>query len=64
MKTGKSAESDGQKTLRTRKEGRWQRQKTGGDAQSIRSQKQEERTNREAEKTQDHSALPSMVSIN
>ncbi|XP_045910523.1 uncharacterized protein KIAA2012 homolog [Micropterus dolomieu] len=59
MKTGKSAESDGQKTLRTRKEGRWQRQKTGGDAQSIRSQ-QEERTNREAAKTQDHSALPSM----
>ncbi|XP_044073655.1 uncharacterized protein KIAA2012-like isoform X2 [Siniperca chuatsi] len=58
MKTVKSAESDGQKTSRTRKDGRWQRQKTGSDAQSIRSQKQEERTNREVAETRGHSALP------
>lgn len=64
MKTVKSAESDGQKTSRNRKEGRWQRQKTESDAQSIRSQKQEERTNRQATETQDHSALPPVVSVN
>lgn len=58
MKTVKGAESDGQKT---RKEGRWQRQKTGSDAQSIRSQKQEETTNREAAETQ---TLPPVVSVN
>ncbi|XP_049904890.1 uncharacterized protein LOC126393077 [Epinephelus moara] len=58
VKTVKSPSSDGQKTSVTRREGRGQRQKTGSDAQSIRHQKQEERTNREAAETQDRSALP------
>ncbi len=62
MKRVKIAEMDGQKTLRMRTEGRWQ--KTGSDAQSIRSQKQEERTNREAAETQDDSARPPVVSVN
>ncbi|XP_074513640.1 uncharacterized protein KIAA2012 homolog isoform X1 [Sebastes fasciatus] len=59
MKTVKSAKSEvqNQKTSRMKKEGRRQKQKTGGDARSIRSQKQEERTNREAVET---SALPSV----
>ncbi|XP_032371282.1 uncharacterized protein KIAA2012 homolog [Etheostoma spectabile] len=52
MKTVKGAASDGQKTSRRKKE--------GSDAQSIRSQKQEERTNREAAETQDPSAPPSV----
>ena len=60
MKTG-STEADGQKELKKRKGGKWQRQKTGSDAQPIRSQKQEERTKMEAVETQDHSALPSLV---
>ncbi|XP_034742133.1 uncharacterized protein KIAA2012 [Etheostoma cragini] len=60
MKMVKGATSDGQKTSRTRREGRRQREKTGSDAQSIRSQNQEERTNREAAETQDQSALPSV----
>lgn len=64
IKTVKSAESDGQKTSRTRKEGRRQRQKTRSDAPSIGGQKQEERTNREAAEAQDHPALPSVVSMN
>lgn len=63
MKTVKSADSDGQRTSRMSKEGRRQTQKAEGDSQPIRSQKQEERTNREAAETQDHSALPSVVRI-
>ncbi|XP_044222157.1 glutamic acid-rich protein-like [Thunnus albacares] len=59
MKTG-STEADGQKELKKRRGGKWQRQKTGSDAQPIRSQKQEERTKMEAVETQDHSALPSL----
>ncbi|XP_031729885.1 uncharacterized protein KIAA2012 homolog isoform X2 [Anarrhichthys ocellatus] len=60
MKTVKSEASDGQKTSRTRGEGRRQRQKTGSDTRSVRSQKPEERTNREAAETQGRSALPSV----
>ncbi|XP_070832566.1 uncharacterized protein KIAA2012 [Chaetodon trifascialis] len=59
MKTVTSAESDGQKTLRRRKEGRWLKQKTGNGAQSMRSQKQEERTTRDSTEAQHQSALPS-----
>ena len=47
-----SAESDGQKTSRMRKEGRWQKQKTGSDAQS-----------RRRAETEDHSDFPSAVSV-
>lgn len=58
-----SADTEGQKTSRTRKEGRRQRHKTESDAaQSTRSQKQEEKTNREAAETKKQSALPSEVS--
>lgn len=60
MKTARSAESDGQKLSRRRKEGK----KTGSDAQSNRSLKREERTNREAAETLDQSAPPSVVSFN
>ncbi|TDH06539.1 hypothetical protein EPR50_G00114490 [Perca flavescens] len=59
-KTVKGAASNGQKTSMTRREGKRLREKTGSDAQSIRSQKQEERTNREAAETRDQSALPSV----
>lgn len=63
MQPVKSAESDEQ-GKRTRKEGKWESQKPrSGDVQSIRSQKQEGRTNREAAETQDHSAPPSVVRI-
>lgn len=60
MKTVTSAESDGHKTLRRRKEGRWLRQKTENGAQSTRSQKQEESANSGSAETQDQSALPSV----
>lgn len=52
-----SAGVDGKKERKTKKGEKWQRQKTGGDAQPIRSQKQEERTKRETVETQDHSAV-------
>nr|XP_046260648.1 uncharacterized protein KIAA2012 [Scatophagus argus] len=57
MKTVISAESDEQK-VRMRKRGKWQRQKTGNDVQSTRSQKKDERANTETAETQDLSALP------
>ncbi|KAI3356011.1 hypothetical protein L3Q82_017283, partial [Scortum barcoo] len=56
MKMVRSAESDGQKTSRTRKEGRQQRQKTGSDAQSIKGRTQEERTGEKATEILNHSA--------
>lgn len=60
MQTVKGAESDAQ-GRRRRKEGKRESQKPRiGDVESIRSQKQEGRTNREAAETQDHSA-PSPV---
>ncbi|XP_033984831.1 uncharacterized protein KIAA2012 [Trematomus bernacchii] len=60
MKPGKTEASDGQKTLRARTEGGWQRQKTKSDAESIRRRTEEERTNSEEADTQHHSALPSV----
>ncbi|XP_056244505.1 uncharacterized protein KIAA2012 isoform X2 [Seriola aureovittata] len=57
MKTVKTTESDGQTT---RKGGRRQRQRVEGNSQPIRSQKQEERTNRDTAETQDHPALSSV----
>lgn len=64
MKTVRSAESDAQKTSRMTKEGRRRRQKTGSDAQPTSSQKQEERTNRDAAETRDQSVIASVVRIN
>ena len=59
----RSTDTEGQKTSRTRKEGRQQRHKTESDAaQSTRSQKQEEKTNREAAETKKQSVLPPEVS--
>ncbi|XP_076603538.1 uncharacterized protein KIAA2012 homolog [Chaetodon auriga] len=58
MKTVTSAESDGQKTQRRRKEGRWLKQKTGNDALSMKNQKQE-RTTRDSTEAQHQPALPS-----
>ncbi|XP_036965855.1 uncharacterized protein KIAA2012 homolog [Acanthopagrus latus] len=59
VKPVRSTDTEGQKTSRTRKEGRRQRHKRESDAaQSTRSQKQEEKTNREAAETKKQSVLP------
>ncbi|XP_070693664.1 uncharacterized protein KIAA2012 homolog [Pempheris klunzingeri] len=60
MTAVKSAESDGQKALGMKKEGRQQRQKTVSDAQSKRSQKQAVRSSRGAAETLEQSALPAV----
>ncbi len=50
MKTLTSAKSDGQKISKMKMEQSWQRQWTKNDAESMKSQKQEVRTNTESER--------------
>ncbi|XP_059198353.1 uncharacterized protein KIAA2012 [Centropristis striata] len=59
VKTVKSAAFDGQKTSRTRKDGR--RQKTGSDGQPIRSQKHEGQSGRDSAQTQDQTAVKKKI---